>query len=237
MEVLVRLHVEEHGEEGELDPGDEEERDQDDGRRRHLVAHDAEHSDRDPEPQAGHPEHQPEPVEEHERVEVPDHVLLLQPPEEALEQQPGDGRDDAPQPNPALLLDAVDRPRRDVAHAAAPDVQVHEDVVLEPVARVQPVEVEQLQRLEVDRRVAGLRIGDVPVAGGDLRQEREDRVAEVAVARKDVPRAVGEQPVGLRVIAFTATHDADERLELVGIHLAVGGHHRGHVDPLPIAAW
>ena len=38
--------------------------------------------------------HDPEEVEEDERVEVADHVLLAHPPEEALEQQPGDARDD-----------------------------------------------------------------------------------------------------------------------------------------------
>ena len=37
----------------------------------------------------------PQHVEEHERMEVADHVLLLHPPPEALEQQPGDPRPDA----------------------------------------------------------------------------------------------------------------------------------------------
>ena len=44
---------------------------------------DPQHDQRDPEPEAGERHHDPEHVEEHERVEVADHVLLAQPPEEA----------------------------------------------------------------------------------------------------------------------------------------------------------
>ena len=47
------------------------------------------------EQQADEGHQDPERVEEDERVEVADHVLLAQPPEEALQQQPGDPRHDA----------------------------------------------------------------------------------------------------------------------------------------------
>ena len=66
----------------------------------------------DPEPEPGEAHHDPAQVEEHERVEVPDHVLLAQPPEEGLDEEPGDSRDHLPQPDPRALADAVDRPRR-----------------------------------------------------------------------------------------------------------------------------
>ena len=44
-----------------------------------------------------------------ERVEVADHVLLAHPPEEALEEEPGDARDDPAEADPGALADAVDR--------------------------------------------------------------------------------------------------------------------------------
>src|SRR5581483_11833325 len=84
-------------------------------------------------------------VEEDERMEVADHVLLAQAPEEALEQQPGDARDDLPVADPRALADAVDRPRREVAHPRVPDVQMDEEVVREAVARVHAIEVELLE--------------------------------------------------------------------------------------------
>ena len=51
-----------------------------------------------------------------------------------------------------------------------------------------------------DRRVSGLRVGDVPVARGDLREERQECVPEVPVVRDQVPRLTREQPVCLRVV-------------------------------------
>ena len=84
-------------------------------------------------PSEGHQD--AERVEEDERVEVADHVLLPQAPEEALHEQPGDPRHDRAQLDPRLLADVVDRARREVAHAGVPDVQVHEHVVREAVAR------------------------------------------------------------------------------------------------------
>ena len=99
------------------------------------------------------PEHEPdaehqhaERVEEHERVEVADHVLLPHAPPEPLEQQPRDPRDDRAQLDPRLLADVVDRARRDVAHARVLDVQVDEHVVREAVARIEAIELEPAQR-------------------------------------------------------------------------------------------
>ena len=51
----------------------------------------------------------------------------------------------------------------------------------------------------------------MPVAGGDLRQQREDRVAEVARARDQLPRLAGEEPVRLRVVDLAARDRLDER--------------------------
>ena len=84
------------------------------------VAEDAEHRLDDPEREADERHHEPEAVEEDERVEVADHVLLAQPPEEALQEQPRDARHDLAEPDPRALADAVDRARREVAHARVP---------------------------------------------------------------------------------------------------------------------
>src|SRR3954464_9472765 len=106
-QVLVRLHVEPHREERELRARDEEQRDEDDRRRRDAVPADPGDGLDDPErePRARH-DH-PERVEEDERVEVADHVLLTQPPEEALDQQPGDPRDDLADLDPRALAAPV----------------------------------------------------------------------------------------------------------------------------------
>ena len=93
---------------------------------------------------------------------------------------------------------------------------MHEQVVREAVALVDPVEVEQLQVRQRDRRVAGLRVGHVPVAGGDLREQREHRVAEVAVARDHLPRLAGEEAVRLGVVDVAARDGAGQHLEVVG---------------------
>ena len=163
-------------------------------------------------------------------MEVADDVLLLHPPEEPLEQEPGDRGHDLAQADAALLPHAVDRPRRVVAHAAVPDVQVDEQVVGEAVARVEAVEVEQAQRLERDGGVAGLRVGHLPVAGRDLREEGEDGVAEVAVARDQLPGLAGEEAVGLGVVALAGGDALDQGGEVVGIHLVVRGHDARDVD-------
>src|SRR3954451_14677706 len=106
---------------------------------------------------------------------------------------------------------------------------MHEHVVGEAVARVEALEVEQAERLEVDRRVARLGVGDVPVARGDLGQERKSGVAEVAGARDQLPRLPREEPVRLGVVALAGGDCVYEGLEVAGIHLAVGGHDGGDV--------
>ena len=163
-------------------------------------------------------------------MEVADDVLLLHPPEEALEQEPGDRGHDLAQADAALLPNAVDRPRRVVADAPVPDVQVDEQVVGEAVARVEAVEVEEAQRLQRDRRVAGLRVGHLPVAGGDLREEGEDRVAEVAVAGDELPGLPGEEAICLRVVALAGDDSTDEGAEVGRLHLVVRCHDAGDVD-------
>ena len=91
-----------------------------------------------------------------------------------------------------------------VAHLGVPDVQVHEHVVRVAVARIEMVEVEQPEHPTADHGVAGLRVGDVPVARGDLRPERENRVAEVAAVGDQLPRLAREEPVRLRVVDLAA---------------------------------
>ena len=130
------------------------------------------------------------------------------------------------------LADAVHGSRRKVAHARVPDVQVDEEVVREAVARVDAIEVERLERSLPDRRVAGLRISDVPVARRDLRQQRQHRVAEIARARDQIPRLARHEPVRLRIVDLAARHRDGQRLEVARIHLVVGRHHAGDVHPL-----
>ena len=65
----------------------------------------------------------------------------------------------------------------------------------------------------------------MPVAGRDLRQERQRRVAEVPRARDQLPRLAGHQPVRLRVVDLAARDRLHEVLEVVRIHLVVAGHH------------
>ena len=72
----------------------------------------------------------------------------------------------------------------------------------------------------------------MPVARGDLRQQREHGVAEVAAARDQLPGAAADQPVRLRVVDLAAHDRPEDPLELVGVHLVVARHHRRHVDPL-----
>ena len=196
------------------------------------VARDPVADDDEPEQHAGDRRDEPHHVEEHERVEVALHVLLPQPPEEAPQQQPRDPRHDVAVAHVRALADAVDRPRREVAHARVPDVEVDEHVVREAVVRVDVVEVELLEHLPRDRRVAGLRVGDVPVARGDLRQHREDRVPEEARLRDQLPRLAGGEAVRLRVVELAARDRLDERRQVLRIHLVVAVHHDDDVEPV-----
>ena len=94
-QVLVRLHVEPHREQRELAARDEQQRDQHDRRRPGSpLPMMPQHRLGDAEREADDGHHDPERVEEDERVEVADDVLLAHPPEEALEQQPRDARHD-----------------------------------------------------------------------------------------------------------------------------------------------
>ena len=67
----------------------------------------------DAEREADRDHQEAERVEEDERVEVADHVLLAHAPEEALDEQPRDPRHDLAQTDARALADAVDRPRRE----------------------------------------------------------------------------------------------------------------------------
>src|SRR5215475_11726207 len=169
-QVLVRLHVEPHREQRELEARDDEERDEDHGRDRNRVTGDPVADDDEPEQHARDRRNEPHHVEEDERMEVPLHVLLPEPPEEAPYEQPRDPRHDVAVTHVRALAHSVDRTRRNVTDARVPDVEVDEHVVREAVVRVDVVEVELLQHLPRDDRVARLRVGDMPVAGRDLRQ-------------------------------------------------------------------
>src|SRR6266508_4991193 len=128
-QILVRLHVEPHRKERELGPEDQQQRDEDDGSHRDGVPHDPQDDLSDPEPEAEKGHQETEDVEEDERVEMPDHVLLPHAPEEALQEEPRDTRHDLADLDPRSFADAVHRPRGYVAHAGVPDVQMHEHVV------------------------------------------------------------------------------------------------------------
>ena len=130
------------------------------------------------------------------------------------------------------LAHVVDRPRRHVPHARVLHVQVHEDVVRKAVPAVEAREVEAAERVEREGRVARLRVGDVPVARRDLREEREHGVAEVAGARDQLPRLAGDEPVRLRVVDLAAGDGLDEREQVGGIHLVVRSHHADDVETL-----
>src|SRR5207248_3343379 len=88
----------------------------------HRIPHNPEDDLGDPEPESEQRHEEAEGVEEHERVKVADHVLLPHAPEEALEQEPGDPRDDLPDLDAGAFADAVHRTRRDVTHPRVPDV-------------------------------------------------------------------------------------------------------------------
>src|SRR5262245_56474000 len=107
-----------------------------------------------------------------------------------------------------------------------------EHVVREAVPGVKAIEVEPAQRVERQRRVPSLGVGDVPVAGRDLRQQREHRVPEVARPWDHLPRLAGDEPVRLRVLDLAARDRACEAFELGPVHLVVGGHDAGDVDLL-----
>src|SRR3954468_11491660 len=94
LQVFVRLHVEPHGEQRELEPRDHEQSDEDDRRDWDRVARDPVAHDDETEQHAGDCRDEPHHVEEHERVEVALHVLLPEPPEEAAHEQPRDARHD-----------------------------------------------------------------------------------------------------------------------------------------------
>ena len=72
----------------------------------------------------------------------------------------------------------------------------------------------------------------MPVARSDLRQHREDGVAEVAIAGDQLPGLAGEEAVRLRVVELTARNRLDEVAEILGIHLVVRGHDGGDIDPV-----
>src|SRR5262249_35241407 len=86
--VFVRLRVDALREQRELEPRDDEQRHEDDGRDGDRVACDPEADDDEPEAHAGDGGDEAHHVEEDERVEVALDVLLPEPPEEAAQQQP-----------------------------------------------------------------------------------------------------------------------------------------------------
>src|SRR6266540_7334142 len=116
-QILVRLHVEPHRKQRELGPEDQQQRDEDDRPDRDGVPHDPQDDLRDPEPEAEKGHQETEDVEEDERVEIPDHVLLPHAPEEALQEEPRDTRHDLADLDPRSFADAVHGARGDVANA------------------------------------------------------------------------------------------------------------------------
>src|SRR5438445_3794135 len=115
-QILVRLHVEPHREQRELRPGDEQQRDENDGADADGIACDPVGDLDDAEDEPRERREEAEGVEEHERVEVTDHVLLTQTPEERLDQQPRDSWRDLVVADAGALAHAVHRTRREVAN-------------------------------------------------------------------------------------------------------------------------
>ena len=76
----------------------------------------------------------------------------------------------------------------------------------------------------------------MPVPGRDLGQQRQKRVAQVAVLRRHPPRLAAEQPVALAVVGPPAGHRVKDRRQFLGVHLPVAGHHRDDVDLAPQGA-
>ncbi len=116
----------------------------------------SEHDLRDPEAEPEQRHQEAEGVEEDQRMKVADDVLLPHPPEEALDQQPRDARDDPADPDPRLLADAVHRPRRDIAHPARSRRSGGRACRWETRSRVDTVEIELPEDLAARNRVAGL---------------------------------------------------------------------------------
>src|ERR1051325_886995 len=141
-QVLVRLHVEPHREQRELRAEDQKQRDEHDRRRGDVVSEDPEDDLGDAEPEAEEAHQEPEQIEEHERMEIANHILLAHSPEETLDQQPRDCRNNFPQSNSGTLADSVNRARGVIPNAPVPDVQMHEHVVRESITLIDPIEVE-----------------------------------------------------------------------------------------------
>src|SRR6266516_3800916 len=136
-QILVRLHVEPHRKQREEQPKEKEQCDE-----YHcsggwvaplrVAGYGLHDSDGHPEKRHQETKH----VEEDERMEVADHVLLPHSPPETLEQEPRNLWYDLAEADPGALADVVDRPRRDVADPCVPDVEVHEHVIWIAVPRV-----------------------------------------------------------------------------------------------------
>ena len=73
----------------------------------------------------------------------------------------------------------------------------------------------------MDRGIAVGRVDDVPVARGELRQDREDRVAPQTHARHGRQLVELVEAVALRVVGFAREQRRDERRQQLGSHLPV----------------
>ena len=227
--MFVGLVVEPHREEERVEAEREAEQPRDEGELGHRALRHPQHDQTHEEGRTQQEAEEPEGVEKHQRVEVADDVFFFEAPEEEAHEQRADGEDHLADLDARLLADVVDRLDRHIHHAHAGHVEPHQQVVGLAVALVHEVPVDRVQRGAVDRRVAGLRIGHMPVARGDLGEQRQDGVAEEADLRDLAEGLAGDEPVALGVVGLVVDHRVEDGGQVGGVHLAVAGHHDGDV--------
>ena len=66
----------------------------------------------------------------------------------------------------------------------------------------------------------------MPVAGGDLGEQRKERIAQVADSRRLLPRDAAGEPVAFAVVGLAVGDGLEDLGQLLGVHLAVAGHDR-----------
>ena len=162
-------------------------------------------------------------------MEVADDVFLEHAIEEAAQQQEGDGWYHLPHFHRRAFANAVARGDVDVGDAEVADVEPHQHVVGIAVRGVEVVEVDGFQGVGADGGVAGLGVGDVPVAGGDLGEQGQERVAQVADARRLLPGDAARQAVALAVVGLAIGDRLEDQGQLLGVHLAIARHDRDHL--------
>ncbi len=91
------------------------------------------------------------------------------------------------------------------------DVEPNQIVVGAAVPRIAFAPVNGHQRPPINRSVSALAVADVPIARGDLRQRRQDEIAEQALDRNFANLlATPQESVALGIVALVREHRAQE---------------------------